>query len=306
MAAYATRAGLLGIVIIPDQHVSIGKLSQALDYHALTLQIEGDFDDAQQAVLEIAPELGIYIVNSVNPFRPEGQKTVIIEMLEQLNWKAPDRIVVPGGNLGNSSAFGKGLRELYDLGFIDKLPKVTIVQARGADPLYRTVTSPHADTLITVHAKTLATAIRIGKPVSWKKAKRAMEWTDGWVTEVSEEEIADAKAIVGADGIGCESASATTVAGLRRLISEGTDRPIDPEEEVVAILTGHVLKDPDYTTRYHLSTLYEDFVTETRVLKKSGKIRSRYANPPIKVKLDREAIKREVEKGLKRLHEVGK
>jgi threonine synthase len=197
------------------------------------------------------------------------------------------------------------LRELYDLGFIDKLPKVTIVQAKGADPLYRTVTSPHADTLITVHAKTLATAIRIGKPVSWKKAKRAMEWTDGWVTEVSEEEIADAKAMVGADGIGCESASATTVAGLRRLISEGTDRPIDRDEEVVAILTGHVLKDPDYTTRYHLSTLYEDFVTETRVLKKSGKIRSRYANAPVKVKLDRELIKREIEKGLRRLQEMG-
>lgn len=301
MAAYAARAGMLAIVIIPDQQISAGKLSQALDYNALTLQIDGDFDDAQKAVLEIAPELGIYVVNSVNPFRPEGQKTVMLEMLEQLGWQVPDRIVVPGGNLGNSSAFGKGLQELHDLGFIDRLPSLTIVQAQGADPLYRTVLGRKTGSLTAVHAKTLATAIKIGNPVSWRKALRALELTDGWVTEVSEGEIASAKAVIGADGVGCEPASATTVAGLKRILAEGTDGPVSSDEHVVAILTGHVLKDPDYTTRYHRSELYEDVEEETVVRGGAGKLDSVFANPPVKVKLDRDAIRREVEDGMRRL-----
>ncbi|RME43873.1 MAG: pyridoxal-phosphate dependent enzyme, partial [Chloroflexi bacterium] len=146
------------------------------------------------------------------------------------------------------------------------------------------------DRLVTVHAKTLATAIKIGRPVSWKKAMRAMEWTDGWVTQVSEQEIADAKAMIGRDGIGCEPASATTVAGLRRLLVEGTDEPLDPDEDVVVLLTGHLLKDPDYTVRYHLGELYEDYVVETRMVKKSNRLRSTYANLPIEVPADREAI----------------
>ncbi len=298
MAAYAARAGLLGIVFIPEGQVAFGKLSQALDYGALTLQVRGDFDAALTLVMDIAPEVGIYILNSVNPFRLEGQKTISVELMEQRHWCVPDRVIVPGGNLGNSSSLGKGFKELYDLGFIDRLPRITIIQATGADPLYRTMTSPTKDHLVTVHARTLATAIKIGRPVSWKKAKRAMDWTDGWVTKVTEQEIADAKAIIGLDGIGCEPASATTLAGLKRIIEEGTDRPLSRDEDVVLLLTGHVLKDPDYTVRYHLGELYEDFVTETRVIQNNGKIESNFANRPIAVDPDKAAIIRVIESRL--------
>lgn len=290
MAAYAARSGLLGVVLIPEGQVAFGKLSQALDYGALTLQIQGDFDTALRLVTEVAPEIGVYILNSINPFRLEGQKTIAIEMLDQRDWKVPDRVVVPGGNLGNSSSLGKGFEELYELGFIDRVPHLTIIQAEGAAPLYKTVTSDHPDGLVTVHAQTLATAIKIGQPVSWKKAMRAMDWTDGWVTKVSEQEIADAKAIIGRDGIGSEPASATTVAGLRKLMVEGTDEPIDAEEDVVVLLTGHVLKDPDYTVRYHLGELYEDYVVETQITQRSNHLRSTYANRPIEVPADCEAI----------------
>ena len=292
LAAYAARAGLLAIVLIPEGGVSFGKLSQALDYGALTLQLRGDFDAAQALLLEIAPELGIYVLNSVNPFRLEGQKTVMVELLEQRGWQVPDRIIVPGGNLGNGSSYGKCLRELYDLGFIDRLPHLTLVQAHGAAPLYHTITGADPDTLTRVHARTLATAIKIGSPVSWRKAKRALEWTDGWVTEVDEQEIADAKAIIGRDGIGCEPASATTLAGLRRLIREGTDASIRPEEDVIAILTGNGLKDPDYTVRYHTGELYEEFVTETRVIRASGHLEPAYANRPVPVNATREDLLR--------------
>ena len=295
MAAYAARAGMLGVVFIPEGQIAFGKLSQSLDYGALTLQIRGDFDKAMDLVRDVAPQVGMYVLNSVNPFRLEGQKAMAIELLDQRGWRVPDRIVVPGGNLGNSSSLGKGFKELYDLGFIDRLPHITIVQAEGAAPLYRTVTSQETSRLVTVYARTLATAIKIGRPVSWKKAKRAMDWTDGWVTTVTEQEIADAKAVIGRDGIACEPAAATTLAGLKRLMAEGTDAPINQDEDVVAILTGHVLKDPDYTVRYHLGDLYEDYVTETVVTHRSGKIQSNFANRPVEVEADPAAIAAAIE-----------
>lgn len=296
MAAYAARAGMLGIVLVPDGQIAFGKLSQALDYGALTLMVEGDFDVAQRIMREVAEEVGIYVLNSVNPFRLEGQKAIVIEMLHQLGWRTPDRIVLPGGNLGNSSAIGKGLKELKDLGLIDQMPKITIVQAKGADPLYRTMTSADPNTLVTVHAKTLATAIQIGEPVSWKKAKRAMDWTNGWVAEVTEQAIADAKAIIGRDGIGCEPASAAAVAGIADLVENGTDTEVNKDEDVIVILTGNVLKDPDYTVRYHLGELYEDFVTETRTTKFNHKIESHYANMPIRVPGDRQEVIKVIER----------
>lgn len=254
-AAYARRAGIPPIVFIPEGQISVGKLSQSLDYGALTIQIAGDFDNAMELVMQVAPELGIYVVNSINPFRIEGQKTIVPELLEQLNWKVPDRIVVPGGNLGHAASIWKGLRELKELGLIDRFPKLTIVQAEDADPLYQTITSKDLSHLITVHADTLATAIKIGKPVSWVKAIQGVHETDGWTTKVTEQEIADAKAVIGRDGIGCEPASAVAIAGLKRIIEEGTDQPVDRGETVVAILTGHLLKDSAYTTAYHEGTL---------------------------------------------------
>ncbi len=290
LGAYAARAGLLPIVLVPETGVSFAKLSQSLDYGALTLMVRGDFDVAQALLRKLAPRLGIYILNSVNPFRLEGQKTVMIELLEQLGWEAPDRIVVPGGNLGNSSSFGKALRELHDLGLLSKRPRITIVQARGAAPLSEAYEGGHSETLVRVHARTLATAIKIGSPVSWKKAARAVDWSDGWVMSVSEQEIADAKAVIGQDGIGCEPASATTLAAIRRLASEGTDERIDPDETIVAILTGNVLKDPDYTIRYHQSSLFEEFRSETIVTDHGRGLTSQFANPPVVVDATEEAL----------------
>ena len=290
MAAYAARAGLTAIVLVPEAGVSFAKLSQSLDYGALTLQVRGDFDAAQMLLQRIAPDLGIYILNSVNPFRLEGQKSVMAELLEQCGWKAPDRIVVPGGNLGNSGSYGKALRELDDLGLLSQRPHITIVQAGGAAPLYNAFTSGHPEVLTRVHARTLATAIKIGAPVSWKKARRAVDWSDGWVTSVGEQDIADAKAVIGTDGIGCEPASATTLAAIRRLVREGTDQRVDPDEDIVAILTGNVLKDPEYTLRYHSAQLYEEFTTETVVVEKKNKLESNLANPPLVVDATAEAL----------------
>ncbi len=293
-AAYARRAGMLPIVILPEGQVSYGKLSQALEYDALVLEIGGDFDKAMELVMTVAPELGIYVVNSINPFRVEGQKTIVPELLEQLNWQVPDRIVVPGGNLGHASSIAKGLRDLKTLGIIDKYPKITIVQADGADPLYQTMISGDQSHLITVHAKTLATAVKIGNPVSWKKAIHGVNETGGWVTEVNEQQIADAKAIIGRDGIGCEPASALTVAGLRRIVMEGTDVLFDEDEIVVAILTGHMLKDPDYPVRYHMDELYEDYVMSTAITQRGSKVNSNFANRAIHVDPDPEELKRKI------------
>jgi threonine synthase len=288
MAAYAARANMKAVIFIPDQQIAFGKLSQSLDYGALTLQINGDFDEAMRLLKEITEETDVYLLNSINPFRLEGQKTIIIEMLDQRGWKIPDRVVVPGGNLGNSSSFGKAIKELYDLGFIDKMPMVTIIQAQRANPLYRTLVyqSPR---LLRVEAHTLATAIKIGNPISWKKAVRAMDWTRGWCDVVSEQEIADAKAIIGRDGIGCEPASATTVAGIKKLVQT---REIDKEEDVVAVLTGNLMKDPDYTVNYHQDSLYEMAAYKNELIERKDKIQSTFANAPVKVKPSKEDILR--------------
>lgn len=289
MAAYAARAGMKSFVFIPSGQIALGKLSQALDYGSRVLQLEGDFDDAMRLVREIANETPIYLLNSVNPFRLEGQKTIAFELLQQRGWQAPDRIVVPGGNLGNSSAIAKGLHELLERGVIERMPKITIIQAEGANPLYRHWTKKRESQQSTdfeplPNASTLATAIKIGNPVSWPKAMRALRWADGEVEQVSEQEIADAKAVIGSDGIGCEPASAVTLAGIKKLVAAGT---INPDEDVLAILTGHVLKDPDYTVNYHRGTLsYTD--------RSGGKIQlqSNYANAFTQVAADKKAILR--------------
>lgn len=212
MAAYAARAGMKSIVFIPEGQIAYGKLSQSLDYGSLTIQIDGDFDKAMEIVEDVCLRGNIYLLNSINPFRIEGQKTIMIEMLHQLNWKAPDWVIVPGGNLGNNSAFGKAFYELKSCGFIDKIPRVAIIQADGANPLYRSFTTGDR-TLRPVDAHTRATAIKIGNPVSFDKAWFTIDYTNGVVEEVSETEIALAKSRIGLDGVGSEPASATTVAG---------------------------------------------------------------------------------------------
>jgi threonine synthase len=276
MAAYASAAGLDPIVFIPHGNISYGKLAQALDYGARTLQVEANFDQILALVRVLAERLGIYLLNSVNPFRIEGQKSIVIEMLDQRDWRVPDWIVLPGGNLGNVSAFGKGLRELRDLGFIEKLPRLAVIQAAGSAPFYDFVR--HGGAFVSVpHPETLATAIKIGDPVSWPKALREIRESNGAVEDATEQEIADAKAVIGRCGIGSEPASAATLAGIRKLTAAGV---IDRDADVVAVLTGNVLKDPDYIYRYHTGQLTAH----------SGAISSTFGNRPVVVPNDPDRI----------------
>ncbi|HUE75383.1 MAG TPA: threonine synthase [Chloroflexota bacterium] len=251
LAAYAAKADMRALVLIPggEGDVARGKLSQALAYGARTARIRGDFDAAMSVISQIAGEPGVYVLNSINPFRLEGQKSIVYEMLQQLDWKVPDWIVVPGGNLGNTSAFGKAIDELCQLGLIDRRPRLAVIQAAGANPFFQAFQAGFPATMPSVKARTIATAIQIGAPVNYLKARRSILLTDGVVEEVTDREIMDAKAQVDAAGIGCEPASAASVAGTRKLVAAGI---IQPGDSVVAILTGHILKDPDATINYHL------------------------------------------------------
>jgi threonine synthase len=243
VAAYAARAEMKSIVLLPVGQVAAGKLAQALEYGAHVLQLRTDFDGCLRVLHDVVEKFRAYLLNSLNPYRLEGQKTVAFELMEQLDWRVPDHVIVPGGNLGNSSALGKGFMELRDLGLIQSLPKISIIQAAGANPLVRTMRENGGQELVQVNAETRATAIRIGNPASWRKAVNVLQKTDGACEEVSENEIAQAKAELGAEGIGCEPASAATLAGLKKLTAKGFVKPADT---VVLVLTGHMLKDTDY------------------------------------------------------------
>lgn len=270
LAAFAAASGLMkAIIFVGEGKIAYGKLSQSLDYGALTILIQGDFDDAMARVQEVCSAEGIYLVNSVNPFRLEGQKTTIYRVLEGLRWRTPDWIICPGGNLGNSSAFGKALMELHMLGFIKRMPRLAVINACGAPTLARLVNErklqwnggrPDEEIIKRYYAeidakgekaKTLASAIEINRPVNLKKCLRALEITNGVVRMVFDQDILDAKAWVAQEGLGCEPASAASVAGLRTLIAEGV---VDKNDHVVCILTGHQLKDPHATVAYHSYT----------------------------------------------------
>jgi threonine synthase len=255
MAAYAARGGVRSLVLVPEGKISWSKLSQALDYGAVTCQLRTDFDGCLRLLQELVLRAPVYQLNSINPFRLEGQKTLAIEMMEQLGWKPPDHIIVPGGNLGNSSAIGKALIEMRELGLISRLPKLSVIQAEGANALVRTLREGGGKRLIPVQAETRATAIRIGNPASWKKAVHVLQETGGTCEEVSEVEIAQAKAEIGAEGIGCEPASAVTLAGLKKLVKQGF---VKREETVVLVLTGNLLKDPDFTIAFHRGELFSE------------------------------------------------
>jgi threonine synthase len=253
MAAYAARGGLRSLVLVPEGKISWSKLSQALDYGAVTCQLRTDFDGCLRLLQKLVLRAPVYQLNSINPFRLEGQKTLAFELLEQLDWQPPDHIIVPGGNLGNSSAIGKALLEMRELGLISHLPKLSVIQAEGANALLRTLREGGGKRLISVEAETRATAIRIGNPASWKKAVQVLEATGGACEQVSEVEIAQAKAEIGAEGIGCEPASAVTLAGLKKLVNQGF---VKREESVVLVLTGNLLKDPDFTMEFHRGDLF--------------------------------------------------
>ncbi len=241
LAAYAARAGLKAIVFLPAGKVSQGKMAQTLGYGAKGLAIRGDFDDAMQIVRDLATAGRVYMVNSLNPYRIEGQKSIMWELFQDRNWEVPDWIVVPGGNLGNTSAFGKAIDEAFDWGWIKKKPRLATIQAEGANPFYRSYSKDFAS-LEAIQAETVATAIRIGYPVNFPRAVRAIRHTQGIVADVNDGEIMAAKAVIDRAGIGCEPASAATLAGVKKLVRQGV---IAADEDVVLILTGHMLKDPD-------------------------------------------------------------
>lgn len=241
LAAYAALAGLRALVLVPDGSVAEGKLAQTLAYGARTLLVRGTFDDCLRLARQASERLGVYMANSVNPWRIEGQKTIVLEMLEQLEWQPPDWIALPAGNLGNAAAFGKALREARSLGLIARTPRLALVQAEGAAPFARSAETGFAERIRITSPRTVASAIRIGDPASYARAVRVMHETDGVVMAVSDAEILDAKAMIDATGTGCEPASAASVAGVRRLVRDGV---IGSGEQVVAVLTGHLLKDP--------------------------------------------------------------
>jgi threonine synthase len=274
MAAYAAQAGLKAVVFIPEGEIAYGKLAQALAYGAQVIQVRGSFDDAMRVVKESSVELGLYVLNSLNPWRGEGQKSIVFEMLHQRGWEPPDWILVPAGNLGNTAAFGKALRELKQLGVIDETPRIASVQAEGASPFYR-LWRGKLNHLEPVKPDTVASAIKIGNPVSWVKALDSIRGTDGVVERVSDTEIMNAKAVVDTSGVGCEPASAASVAGAKKLREAGV---IDPDEEVVCVLTGNLLKDPENTVKYHLGEL--------------ASIDARHMNRPLKAEPDVGSIER--------------
>lgn len=247
LASYASAAGIPALVLVPATKISAGKIAQTIAYGAKVVQIDGDFDRALALLRELTAAYDVYLVNSVNPFRLEGQKTIMFELLEQLNWQAPDWIALPGGNLGNTSAFGKALAELHQVGLIDRIPRLAVIQAAGAAPFAHYFQSGFEE-YEAVHADTVATAIKIGDPASTPRARRSIEVTHGWVTTVTDDEILEAKALIDGVGIGCEPASAASLAGLKKLRAEGV---ILPEHTAVGLLTGNILKDTDAVTSYH-------------------------------------------------------
>jgi len=241
LAAYAAQAGLMAVVLVPAGKVALGKLAQTLAYGARIIAVRGDFDACLRLVDAASERLGLYLLNSINPFRLEGQKTIVLELLEQRGWRAPDWIVLPGGNLGNTAAFGKALVEARAHGLIDRVPRLAVIQAEGAAPFARSFRDGFTS-LHPVQAETVATAIRIGNPASHERAVAAIRSTSGVVTTVTDAEIMEAKTAIDAAGVGCEPASAASVAGVRRLARESV---IEEASDVVAVLTGHLLKDPE-------------------------------------------------------------
>jgi threonine synthase len=307
LAVYCSATGLMrAIIFIGSGKISYGKLAQALDHGALTVQIAGDFDDAMLRVQQVAKRLGIYLVNSINPFRLEGQKTIMYRVLEALRWEVPDWIVVPGGNLGNVSAFGKAFIELSELGLVQRVPRLAVINAAGASTFYQLYerfglrwhgSEPDANLIDgyyrgldaeKIRAATIASAIEINRPVNLPKALRALDRCGGVVREVTDQEILDAKAKVGAGGLGCEPASAASLAGARKLRREGV---IEPGERVVCILTGHQLKDPTATVAYHST----DQKTFDEILGHRGVRRAAFANRAVQVPNDLDEIIKAIE-----------
>ncbi len=253
LAAYAAKAGIKCYVLIPSKKIAIGKLAQAILHGAKVISIRGNFDKALKIVREICSKHNIYLLNSINPWRLEGQKTIGYEIVEQLNYEAPDTVIVPVGNSGNIYAIWKGFKEFYKYGLVDKVPRMIGIQAEGASPIVKAVKNKSVEITPIKKPETIATAIRIGNPVNAPRALKAIRESNGYAEAVSDKEIIEAqKLLARKEGIGVEPASAASIAGLKKLLEEGI---IDRDEKVVCVVTGHALKDPEIIFR-----MYEKYV----------------------------------------------
>lgn len=248
LAAYAAKAKLRCIVLLPKGKVAIGKLAQAIMHGAQVISIRGNFDEALALVRRVCDEhQDIYLLNSVNPFRPQGQKSIGFEIADQLGFKVPDRVVVPMGNCANIWAIYKGFKEFDATGITKGVPKMTGIQAAGAAPIVNAIRKGLKKFVPVKKPETIATAIRIGNPVNGQKAIRAIRESGGTAETVTDKEIVDAqKLLARLEGIGVEAASASTVAGLKKLVEQGV---VDADEQVVCVATGHMLKDPEEVVR---------------------------------------------------------
>ncbi|MEW9699168.1 threonine synthase [Paenibacillus sp. SI8] len=266
LAMYAAFGGDISCVFVPNKDISYNKVLQTLAYGAIALSFEGTYDDGIRFLEKHAEELGLYVCNSVNPLRIEGQKSIVYEIAQSMKWQLPDWIVLPGGALSNATALGKGLRDLKELGFIERLPRVAVVQAEGASPFHEMMAEGKEQLVPQSWPYTRASALNIGNPPSWRKARRVLEATRGVTTSVSDAEILDAKAVIDRSGIGCEPASAAALAGLRKLVREGI---ADKDETAVCILTGHLLKDTDALQEYHLDAKWPSAAHRNALLSSS-------------------------------------
>ncbi len=274
LAAYAANAGIRSIVFLPNNKVSLAQLIQPVANGALVLAIDTDFDGCMELVQKICVEENIYLANSMNSLRIEGQKTVGIEIVQQFDWEVPDWIIIPGGNLGNVSALGRGLEMMLELGLIDRMPRICCAQAQNANPLYRAYRNGFEHFEPMTAKPTLASAIRIGNPVSYKRAVRVLRKFGGVVEEASEEELANAAARVDLTGTFNCPHTGVALAAFLKLASRGEIRPKD---RVVIVSTAHGLKFTEFKVDYHRA--------------KIEGVLSQYANRPVELPNDAEAVR---------------
>ncbi|MDD1724205.1 MAG: threonine synthase [Methanospirillum sp.] len=243
LAVYGAKGGIPVIVLLPAGKVALGKVAQALMHGAKVISIRGNFDRALEMVRDLCETKGIYLLNSINPYRLEGQKTIGFETIDQLGGEVPDRMVLPVGNAGNISAVYKGLLELSELGFVDKMPMMTGIQAEGSQPVVQAIQKNLPEVIPDPSPETVATAIRIGAPVNAEKVLTAIRMSRGTADSVTDAEIlAMQRDLARKEGIGVEPASAASVAGVKKLVETGV---IDRDEQIVCVVTGHLLKDPE-------------------------------------------------------------
>ena len=282
LAAYAAAAGIRAVVLLPRGKVSTAQLIQPIANGALVLALDTDFDGCMRIVRELTRDPTIYLANSMNSLRMEGQKTVGIEVIQQFDWQVPDWIVIPVGNLGNVSALGKGLLMMKELGLIDRLPRIACAQSERANPLYLSYQTDYEEYRPVQAQKTLASAIQIGDPVSYERAVKVLRAFDGVVEQASEDELANAAACADRTGMYCCPHTGVALAVLLKMLQRGQIRPSD---RVVVISTAHGLKFTDFKVGYHDQALEE--------------VVSRYANPPLQLPADSDAVSDAIDKAMR-------